>query len=95
MSACYSIQNRISDASEVFYPSDETYFDDIHHYSESSSILSVCSVEPGTSADVGIIVSVTRVYKYGLNVIYLCLDEHYSTETSSICSERWWSYNEP
>ncbi|UJR17265.1 hypothetical protein I4U23_004160 [Adineta vaga] len=60
LSTCLTIQDRISRASEVFFPSDERYFQGIHHHTWSSSALSVCSVEPGISADVAIIMQLIR-----------------------------------
>ncbi|KAJ7744871.1 FAD-binding domain-containing protein [Mycena metata] len=52
---CTSIQGAVSSASAVFYPGSANYIADNAHWLSSSSQPSVCSVEPGTAADVSII----------------------------------------
>ena len=53
---CATIQQAISNASAVYYPSDAAYAQDILHYMTSSTQNSVCTVEPGTVGDVSKIV---------------------------------------
>ncbi|CAF1329966.1 unnamed protein product [Adineta steineri] len=55
---CHDIENAISYESQVFYLYDPRYYDDIHHYSISSTNFSVCSVEPGTTNDLAIIMKI-------------------------------------
>ena len=57
LAACKKIENDISTDSQVFYAPDLKYFDGISHYSTSAVELSVCSVEPSTTADLTIMVS--------------------------------------
>ncbi|KAL0573769.1 hypothetical protein V5O48_008184 [Marasmius crinis-equi] len=56
--ACEQIEKAISSASEVSYPGQPTYFRDISHWARSSSQLSECSVQPGTTQDVGAILRI-------------------------------------
>ncbi|OSX58402.1 hypothetical protein POSPLADRAFT_1153981 [Postia placenta MAD-698-R-SB12] len=56
LSVCQEIASAISSASEVFYPLEWYYTEDIAHYISSSEENATCSVEPGTPEDVGIIV---------------------------------------
>ncbi|KAJ7108931.1 FAD dependent oxidoreductase [Mycena crocata] len=55
---CKAIQSRISSASAVFYPTDVqgNYTQDLLHWALSSTQSSLCTVEPGTAADVSIII---------------------------------------
>ncbi|KAG7095625.1 hypothetical protein E1B28_006349 [Marasmius oreades] len=55
---CSQIENAISSASDVYYFGELSYFKDIGHWASSSSQLSLCSVEPGTAQDVGIILGI-------------------------------------
>ncbi|KAJ7764427.1 FAD-binding domain-containing protein [Mycena metata] len=57
LDACTRIQQAVSSASNVYYPVDlvGNYTQDIAHWASSSTQLSACSVEPGTAADVSII----------------------------------------
>ncbi|KAI0058447.1 FAD-binding domain-containing protein [Artomyces pyxidatus] len=55
LTACQAIAKAISPASQVFYPPSTPYESDILHWAVSSSASSACSVEPGTAADVGVI----------------------------------------
>ncbi|KAH9955423.1 FAD-binding domain-containing protein [Russula dissimulans] len=57
---CKQIEMSLSSASQVFYPDSGEFLVDIAHWSNSSSQVSVCSVEPGTPNDVGVIVALTR-----------------------------------
>ncbi len=61
---CETIADAISDSSDVYYPDllgtiigINHYEQDIHHWASSSSQWSLCSVQPGSAEDVGIIVS--------------------------------------
>ncbi|KAF9257715.1 FAD-binding domain-containing protein [Marasmius fiardii PR-910] len=58
---CAQIKNTTSAASDVYYPGqdlrgDPTYAKDIEHWVGSSSQNSLCSVQPGTAEDVGVII---------------------------------------
>ncbi|KAH9017325.1 FAD-binding domain-containing protein [Lactarius deliciosus] len=55
---CRSIANAISNSSQVFYPNSTQYDADIEHAGVSSSQVSACSVEPGSAADVSIILRI-------------------------------------
>ncbi|CCM00866.1 uncharacterized protein FIBRA_02912 [Fibroporia radiculosa] len=55
---CERIADTISSASSVYYPSSPNYEADIYHYANSSTQNSVCSVEPGTPEDVGVILQI-------------------------------------
>lgn len=55
---CQQIASSISSASYVYYPADPQYQQDIAHYAKSSTEESICSVEPGTTGDVGIILQI-------------------------------------
>ncbi|KAH8982959.1 FAD-binding domain-containing protein [Lactarius akahatsu] len=57
-STCRRIANAISNSSQVFYPNSIQYDADIEHAIVSSSQVSACSVEPGSAADVGVILRV-------------------------------------
>ncbi|KAH8987973.1 FAD-binding domain-containing protein [Lactarius hatsudake] len=57
-STCRSIANAISNSSQLFYPNSTQYDADIEHAGVSSSQVSVCSVEPGSAADVSIILRI-------------------------------------
>ncbi|KAK0229792.1 FAD dependent oxidoreductase [Armillaria nabsnona] len=50
--ACRRIANKVSSATDVYYPADN------EHYATSSSQVSKCSVEPGSAEDVGIILAI-------------------------------------
>ncbi|EMD37315.1 hypothetical protein CERSUDRAFT_94318 [Gelatoporia subvermispora B] len=56
--ACESIARVISPASDVFYPGDLQYEQDIEHFATNIHQLSACSVEPGTPEDVGAILRI-------------------------------------
>lgn len=58
LSVCKEIAGAVSEASDVFYPGSFTFAKDVHHWASSSSAWSACSVEPGTAADVGIILQI-------------------------------------
>ncbi len=60
LAVCQIIKNQISNASQLLYPSDSGYNETIAHYSLSSIMPSVCSVEPGTAGDVSTIVSIVK-----------------------------------
>ncbi|KAK0224250.1 hypothetical protein IW262DRAFT_882884 [Armillaria fumosa] len=56
--ACHRIANKVSSATDVYYPGSSSYIADNDHYATSSSQVSKCSVEPGSTEDVGIILSI-------------------------------------
>ncbi|KAH8987975.1 FAD-binding domain-containing protein [Lactarius hatsudake] len=56
-STCRRIASAISN-SQVFYPNSTQYDADIEHAGVSSSQVSACSVEPGSAADVGVILRI-------------------------------------
>ncbi|KAI9439635.1 FAD dependent oxidoreductase [Lactarius indigo] len=53
---CESISRSISPASQVFSPGSPQFAVDIAHWLNSSTQISACSVRPGTSEDLGLIV---------------------------------------
>ncbi|KAF9269462.1 FAD-binding domain-containing protein [Marasmius fiardii PR-910] len=55
---CSQIEQAISSASEVYYPGEPSYIKDNKHWATSSSQTSLCSVEPGTAQDVGVILGI-------------------------------------
>ncbi|PBK61219.1 FAD-binding domain-containing protein [Armillaria solidipes] len=55
---CQSIADEVSSATDVYYPGSSSYVADNEHYATSSSQASICSVEPGSAEDVGIILSI-------------------------------------
>ncbi|KAF9017798.1 FAD-binding domain-containing protein [Hymenopellis radicata] len=62
---CETIADAISDSSDVYYPGllgtilgINHYESDIHHWASSSSQWSLCSVQPGSAEDVGIILGI-------------------------------------
>lgn len=55
---CAKIASAISPSSQVYYPGSPHYNTDMAHYMVSSTQKAACSVEPGTTADVGVIVRV-------------------------------------
>ncbi|KAJ7581441.1 FAD dependent oxidoreductase [Mycena floridula] len=63
ISPCAIIQKAISSRSAVFYPGDPTYVSDNSHWASSSVQNSTCSVEPGTAADVGLILNILGATK--------------------------------
>ncbi|PBK85330.1 FAD-binding domain-containing protein [Armillaria gallica] len=56
--ACQLIANKVSSATDVYYPGSSSYVADNEHYATSSSQASKCSVEPGSAEDVGIILAI-------------------------------------
>lgn len=56
LNICKEIQNDVSGDSEVCYGNDLRYYEDISHYSTTSTTLPVCSVEPGITDDLAMIV---------------------------------------
>ncbi|KAK0479227.1 FAD-binding domain-containing protein [Armillaria novae-zelandiae] len=56
--ACQSIADEVSFATDVYYPGSSSYIVDNEHYATSSSQISKCSVEPGSTEDVGIILNI-------------------------------------
>ncbi|KAF8188907.1 hypothetical protein K438DRAFT_2145941 [Mycena galopus ATCC 62051] len=58
LNTCIQIQQAVSSASAVYFPIDlfGNYAADIAHWASSSTQDSVCSVEPGTPADVAVII---------------------------------------
>ncbi|KAI9429222.1 FAD-binding domain-containing protein [Lactarius indigo] len=57
-SACRRIASSISNSSQLFYPNSTQYNADVEHAIVSSSQVSACSVEPGSAADVGVILRI-------------------------------------
>ncbi|KAF8337007.1 FAD dependent oxidoreductase [Cantharellus anzutake] len=57
-STCLAIQQAISSASSVYYPSDPQYSQDIWHFMNSSIQYPKCTVEPGTVQDVSKIMKI-------------------------------------
>lgn len=55
---CQQIAAAISSASAVYWPLELTYTANIYHYASSSAAAAVCSVEPGTPEDVGLILQI-------------------------------------
>ncbi|TFK39177.1 hypothetical protein BDQ12DRAFT_734991 [Crucibulum laeve] len=55
---CVQISNAISSASDVYYAGQWFYTKGISHWASSSTQLAKCVVEPGTAADVGIILGI-------------------------------------
>ncbi|KAF9475602.1 FAD-binding domain-containing protein [Pholiota conissans] len=55
---CVQIASAISSASDVYYALDPLYAKGVSHWASSSSQLPNCVVEPGTAADVGIILGI-------------------------------------
>ncbi|KZT64214.1 FAD dependent oxidoreductase [Daedalea quercina L-15889] len=58
LEVCVEIASTVSSASEVFYPLEPYYTEDSYHWSQSSSQVSACTVEPGTAEDVGAIIQI-------------------------------------
>jgi hypothetical protein len=56
LAICKKIEDGISSDSQVYYSGDLRYYDDIRHYSVSSTTDPVCCVEPATASDLSIIV---------------------------------------
>ncbi|KAF9017799.1 FAD-binding domain-containing protein [Hymenopellis radicata] len=56
--ACQLIQDAVSNSSDVHYPGSDNYTRDVYHWSEASMQPSLCSVEPGTTEDVGKILQI-------------------------------------
>ncbi|SJL13225.1 related to 6-hydroxy-D-nicotine oxidase [Armillaria ostoyae] len=56
--ACQRIADKVSSATNVYYPGSPSYVADNDHYATSSSQASKCSVEPGSAEDVGIILGI-------------------------------------
>ena len=61
---CQRIAGAISLASNVYYPGSQEYSTDISHFMSSSTQNAICSVEPGTAADVGTIVGFSLMFSY-------------------------------
>ncbi|KAK0229779.1 FAD-binding domain-containing protein [Armillaria nabsnona] len=55
---CQRIVDKVSSATDVYYPGSSSYIADNEHYATSSSQVSKCSVEPGSADDVGIILGI-------------------------------------
>lgn len=60
---CQEIAAAISNSSAVFWPGSDEYVADITHWAASSQQSSVCSVEPGTSADVATILKIVGAHR--------------------------------
>ncbi|KAI0276952.1 FAD-binding domain-containing protein [Russula aff. rugulosa BPL654] len=63
LNTCNQIATSISNASVVYYPPSSQYYADIAHWSESSTVQSACSVEPGTAQDVAVILRICGVMR--------------------------------
>ncbi|KAH8981553.1 FAD-binding domain-containing protein [Lactarius deliciosus] len=57
-STCRRIANAITNSSQLFYPNSTQYNADIEHSIVSSSQMSACSVEPGSAADVSVVLRI-------------------------------------
>ncbi|KAH8982960.1 FAD dependent oxidoreductase [Lactarius akahatsu] len=57
-STCRSIADAISNSSQLFYPNSTQYNADIEHAIISSTQVSACSVEPGSAADVSVVLRI-------------------------------------
>ncbi|KAI9437960.1 FAD-binding domain-containing protein [Lactarius indigo] len=57
---CQQIVSAVSNASQVFFPPSNGYTSDNEHSFVSNSELSACSVEPGSTKDLGLILHVLR-----------------------------------
>ncbi|KAH9008820.1 hypothetical protein EDB84DRAFT_58624, partial [Lactarius hengduanensis] len=55
---CRRIASAISNSSQLFYPNSTQYNADIDHSFISSSQVSACSVEPGSAADVSVVLRI-------------------------------------
>jgi len=55
---CVHIAASVSQASDVYYPGDVLYDKGIYHWASSSTQLANCVVEPGTAADVAVIIGI-------------------------------------
>ncbi|KAI9437994.1 FAD-binding domain-containing protein [Lactarius indigo] len=55
---CRKIASAISNSSQLFYPNSTQYNADIEHAIVSSTQVSACSVEPGSAADVSVILRI-------------------------------------
>ncbi|KAF9022273.1 FAD dependent oxidoreductase [Hymenopellis radicata] len=60
---CEQIEKAISSSSSVYYPGSANYTLDIAHWSAAAILPAVCSVEPGTAKDVGIILGILGATK--------------------------------
>jgi hypothetical protein len=78
------------------YLASQNFDSDISHWANSSSQVPVCSVEPGTPTDVGLIVS-WSLYQCTLPILLITFDANTTTastdrpRSSAICSQRWWT----
>ncbi|KAH9918108.1 FAD-binding domain-containing protein [Amylocystis lapponica] len=57
LAVCELIAKWTSSATDVYYPFELQYVEDVSHYALSSSLDATCSVEPGSAEDVGIILA--------------------------------------
>ncbi|ESK91304.1 FAD-bindingdomain-containingprotein [Moniliophthora roreri MCA 2997] len=55
---CLQIKREISSASDVYFAGDPLYVKGVEHWATSSSDVAECVVEPGTTADLGIILGI-------------------------------------
>ncbi|TFY68762.1 hypothetical protein EVG20_g3432 [Dentipellis fragilis] len=55
LTVCHSIAKEISSSSSVYYPGSSNYGFDVSHWSNLSSHSAVCSVEPGSAADLRVL----------------------------------------
>jgi hypothetical protein len=70
---CQKIASAISPASDVYYPGSPQYLADVSHYMTSSAQNASCSVEPGTAADVGVIVRYISICSMEVIIVVNCL----------------------
>ncbi len=82
----------------ILYVLDSPEFNsDISHWTDTSSQVPVCSVEPGIPDDVGLIVNLA----VPLSIITVLLTFYTSTATEdsnrsrAVCCERWWACYQP
>ncbi|KAK0184497.1 hypothetical protein F5146DRAFT_1074815 [Armillaria mellea] len=65
---CQSIADKVSSATDVYYPGSSSYIADNKHYATSSLQVSKCSVEPGSAEDVGIILGILGKTKMAFGI---------------------------
>ncbi|KAG7445406.1 FAD-binding domain-containing protein [Guyanagaster necrorhizus] len=58
LEVCHRIAGKVSSATDLYYPGSTSYAADNKHYAISSSQASMCSVEPGSAEDLGIILGI-------------------------------------
>lgn len=77
LQVCKDIETNMSGNSQVYYPSDLRYHDNIRHYSVSSTTSPVCCVEPASASDLSIVVRHRILEPGSEDEISIYLDEIY------------------